>query len=346
LEVALQNYGSNSSRNRLTNNKSWVSNFSDWGSYVLGSTKNDSLSDPKGACLKFLTEFEMKYGNIHPDFVEGSYNDALNTAKTSFKFLVIYLHSGLHQDTDAFCRDTLCTELISDFLDENFVSWAGNINTSEAFRISNVLSTTTYPFFAVICNNSIGGLTILDRVQGQISGEDLMARLANVLELHGHILVAAKVENDEREVNRMIRQEQDEAFLQSLAADQEKERKIKEEEERKREEERKQHRIQELKEKKLKNIQSKVPPEPEVSEKDVTQLVIRVTDGSRLQRRFYDSDSLQSVFDYVNAQHPVLLDQDYFLVTNFPRRSFSPDSSLTLAVAGLSPQASLFVQEK
>jgi len=166
-----------------------------------------------------------------------------------------------------------------------------------------------------------------------------------VLETHGQILIASKLEHDEREVDRRIRQEQDEAFMQSLAADEEKERKLQEEEERIREEQLLSQRAHEQKEKKLKMIASRVPNEPDPSEKDVSQLVIRLTDGSRLQRRFYPLDSVQSVFDFVNASHPELLDLDYELVTNFPRKNFSPTNQ-TLRDAGLYPQASLFIQEK
>jgi len=296
----------------------------------------------------FLTNFERSHGQIHPAFVEGPYNTAMNTAKSSFKFLLVYLHSSIHQNTDSFCRDTLCTELIADFFNEHFVCWAGNINMTEAFKISNMLSASTYPFICVICSNSIGGATILDRIEGLISSEDLITRLTNILETHGHILVAAKLEHDEREADRRIRQEQDEAFLRSLAEDQEKERKIQEEEDRQREEERKQQKQQELKEKKRKSISSRLPLEPDLGEKDITQIVIRLPDGSRLQRRFLQSNNVQTIFDYINSSQPTLLDIDYDLVMNFPRKVFNQEGSndITLKEAGLCPQASLFVQEK
>jgi len=216
---------------------------------------------------------------------------------------------------------------------------------AEAFKMTNILSASTFPFLAVICSNSIGGVTILDRMEGSISSEDLAIRLTSVLEIHGHILVAAKLDHEERESNRRIRQEQDEAFMQSLAVDEEKERKLHEEEEKIKEEERKSQKMRETREKKLKSIQSKVPPEPDITEKDITQLVIRLTDGSRLQRRFYSKDSIQTVFDFVNVSQPSLMEVDYELVMNFPRKNFSC-SSITLLEAGLYPQASLFVQEK
>jgi len=85
-----------------------------------------------------------------------------------------------------------------------------------------------------------------------------------------------------------------------------------------------------------------------LGEKDITQIVIRLPDGSRLQRRFLQSNNVQTIFDYINSSQPTLLDIDYDLVMNFPRKVFNQEGSndVTLKEAGLCPQASLFVQEK
>jgi len=73
-------------------------------------------------------------------------------------------------------------------------------------------------------------------------------------------------------------------------------------------------------------------------------LVIRLTDGSRLQRRFKKTDKIQDIFNFVDASH-IDLDGGYDLVSNFPRKVFV-DRSITLDQAGLYPHASIFVQEK
>jgi hypothetical protein len=38
------------------------------------------------------------------------------------------------QDTDAYCRDTLCDPALVAFLNERFVCWAGDLRHSDAFR--------------------------------------------------------------------------------------------------------------------------------------------------------------------------------------------------------------------
>jgi len=307
--------------------------------------------DLSSSVHKFLTEFELKFGTIHPQFLSMSFQQACQKAKSDHKFLLVYLHSPLHHDTQKFCRETLCTELISEFLSENFLIWGGNITYSEPYKASIILGASSYPFLTIICNNNVGGMTILDKIEGPILPEDLMLRLSVVLETHGPMLTAARIEVEEREQNRRIREEQDVAFQQSLLEDQEKQEKVVEEERKKKEEfevQQKQDQLRQTKQKELEQrrerISKSLAPEPEPGD-GVTQLIIRLTDGSRLQRRFYIKDRLQTVMDFVDSKRPTNVECPvYDLVSNFPRKTFT-DHLVTLEEAGLHPQASLFVQE-
>ncbi len=54
--------------------------------------------------LKFKEDFETKYGRIHPTFYQGNYSQVINDAKKELRFLLVYLHSSEHKDTEQFCR--------------------------------------------------------------------------------------------------------------------------------------------------------------------------------------------------------------------------------------------------
>lgn len=54
--------------------------------------------------MKFKSSFESKYGRVHPTFYEGSYSQVIEDAKKELRFLLVYLHSSEHNDTDQFCR--------------------------------------------------------------------------------------------------------------------------------------------------------------------------------------------------------------------------------------------------
>jgi hypothetical protein len=52
----------------------------------------------------FLSTFELEYGTEHPTFVQDSYKAAVRQANNEAKYLMVYLHSAVHEDTPAFCR--------------------------------------------------------------------------------------------------------------------------------------------------------------------------------------------------------------------------------------------------
>jgi len=246
--------------------------------------------------------------------------------------------------------------------------WAGAVNHPEAFKASTSLGASSYPFIAVVCNNNVGSITLLDRIEGYILVEDLMLRLSYILENHGQTLIDAKRQTEERELNRRLREEQDLAFTQSLLLDQQKERQAQHPQiieptvasmsNESSDDDQTAH-VQQQREELLKMeisrkksaARNRVPVEPDPNSNDsntnrVSQLVIRLPDGSRVQRRFRVTDKIQAIYDFVDCQDQMEIDQSrYNLIANFPRRVFQ-DRLVSLEEAGLYPQASLFVQEK
>jgi hypothetical protein len=57
-------------------------------------------------------------------------------------FLLVYVHSRMHDDTDTFVRDLLCRQELVDFVDENFMCFLGSINKPEAFAFVQSLGIT------------------------------------------------------------------------------------------------------------------------------------------------------------------------------------------------------------
>lgn len=60
----------------------------------------------------------------------------------------------------------------------------------------------------------------LQQVEGVRSAEELLSTLQRVVEEQGSVLVASRVEEEERQLNRRLREEQDAAYQAGLQADQ------------------------------------------------------------------------------------------------------------------------------
>ncbi|KAJ8766175.1 hypothetical protein K2173_021692 [Erythroxylum novogranatense] len=165
------------------------------------------------------------------------------------------------------------------------------------------------------------------------------------------------------QAQRLIREQQDDEYLASLAADREKEIKASEEAEarrlqeetakraaleeetRKEEELRKKLEEEQEWERQLVAKEASLPQEPASDDENAVTLLVRMPDGTRRGRRFLKSDNLKSLFDFIDIGR-VVKPGTYRLVRPYPRRAFSDgDSALTLNELGLtSKQEALFME--
>ncbi|CAJ1976351.1 unnamed protein product [Sphenostylis stenocarpa] len=320
-----------------------------------------SVSAATSEAMDFVAAFERDYGSSGPNFVGEGFMDALQRSRNSFKLLFVYLHSPDHPDTPLFCQRTLCSETIAAFVNENFVCWGGSIRASEGFKMSNSLKASRFPFCALVMAATNQRIALLQQVEGPKSSEELLVTLQRVLEESSPVLVAARLDAEERQNNMRLREEQDAAYRAALEADQARERQRREEEERlareaaeaerkqKEEEEARERAVQEAAEKQAalaKMRQEKAQSLGEEPEKgpNVTQVLVRFPNGERKGRRFNNTATIQSLYDYVDSLG-CLEAERYSLVSNFPRVIYGQEKlALSLKEAGLHPQASLFVE--
>ena len=62
----------------------------------------------------------------------------LNSAKRELRFLLVYLHDDTSQQSDEFCRGTLCHQSVVDFLNTRLLFWACDTSSSEGHRGESV----------------------------------------------------------------------------------------------------------------------------------------------------------------------------------------------------------------
>ncbi|XP_059640877.1 plant UBX domain-containing protein 10 [Cornus florida] len=320
-----------------------------------------SVSAAASEAMAFVANFERDYGTNRPNFVVEGFMDALQRSRHEFKLLFVYLHSPDHPDTPLFCERTLCSEALAAFVNENFVAWGGSIRASEGFKMSNSLKASRYPFCAVVMAATNQRIALLQQVEGPKSPEEMLTVLQRVLEESAPVLVAARLDAEERRNNMRLREEQDAAYRAALEADQARERQRKEEQERMEREaaeaERKQKEEEEARERAAREAAEKeaalarmrqekalsLGDEPEKGP-DVTQVLVRFPSGERKGRRFHSTTTIQSLYDYVDSLGCLEV-ESYNLVSNFPRVVYGAEKQcMSLKEAGLHPQASLFVE--
>ena len=121
---------------------------------------------PEQDSLRFIEEYNNKYSMEHPIFHRHSYQDAVATAFQRSKFLFVYLHSPIHDDTQRFCQSVLSAPGLVTYTNENMLTWAGKIWDPEAYGLSSQLKVSTFPFMAVLICQSNRTVQVVERIQG------------------------------------------------------------------------------------------------------------------------------------------------------------------------------------
>jgi len=311
---------------------------------------------PEEDVAEFINDFNSKYGVDHVPFHSGSYSNALDDAKRELRFLLVYLHSPSHQNSNDFCQTTLASPLFRDFVvNMNVLIWGCSVESPEGYRVSQALRESCYPFLALIVLRQ-NKMMVVGRVEGLMDVEPLCDRLQVVIRDNEAYIVAANAERAERSMNAEIRQEQDAAFQETLRMDQERERlKLEAEEAKKRAEEEERMQIQqeierkeEIRRQKI-ELATEIPEEPSATDSESVRILIKLPEGQRLERRFFKHQSLKYLYYYVFC-HPDSPDE-FDITTNFPRKVLDcrPRENATdppsFEQAGLGQSTMLFVND-
>ena len=89
------------------------------------------------------------------------------------------------------------------------------------------------PFLGVIVLKG-SRMTLVSRIEGPIGSGELILQLENLIMEHEAELVTVRHEREQRAQDQLLRQQQDQAYLESLRMDQEKQQRKREQEEAKR----------------------------------------------------------------------------------------------------------------
>eukprot|EP00906_Rhabdomonas_costata_P013003 RCo018687 len=321
----------------------------------------DLLMNRGAAPKPFYEHFREKYVNTGTDpglpFFEGSFEAACTEARTHFRFLLVYLHSEAHHNTERFCKETFQNPGILHLILDHYVLWGASVLTSEGYHYSQTLQASTYPFLAVIAHSGTQKQLVMV-LQGDLTVDVIVTRLHECINNAGALLVAARADEEERQTREKLRHDQEREYEETQRKDMERlEARRKQEEEARLQKEREEQAIRELEERqrqkeqeelqlqeKLRLIRAEklaaLAPEPPAGPEAAT-LKITLPTGGTVTRRFALSDKLSQVLEFVCTQ-PCWGGQPLALFA-YPARAL--DATRTLQEEQLYPRAVVIVKE-
>ncbi|KAF8559473.1 hypothetical protein OG21DRAFT_1503382 [Imleria badia] len=205
--------------------------------------------DSRSATRRWIMSLEEETGAVSsadeskvlPDFFDGTYEQVLDACQKEGRIACVILVSAEHDDVAEFKRSTLTHPGFVHMLSENkFVVWGGDIRDQDSWDAAQKLQVTTYPFVAFIAlqprrshspssspSTSTPVLTVLSRHQGPsvpesgpTTPQNLMQHLERqLLPRVNPFLTRLQSQLEEREKDRIIREQQDRAFQESAERD-------------------------------------------------------------------------------------------------------------------------------
>ena len=303
----------------------------------------EHCDDQSKALALFSENFKRRYGPTHPEFFCGSLKEAIDQA-TQGKLLdrrpiAVYLHHDMSISSNIFCEKILCSKPISDFLTNNYLTWAWDMtmptNTTRFLDSVKMLfgdeilkqlggnNPSKYPLLVIFQKKPNSPLRIANMLTIDTKHDEALSSLAAGYEEH----LSA------------ISQKQDVAYKESAEKDKQTHKNWKMSElNRYRSQEAKLQRLpfQDLTLKEL-------PDKPEKAE-GVTSIQFRFPSGEVTNQRFNGSDRIGVLYTYAGSQG--FPPNCHRLVLNFPKKNLGEyPSNKNLVECGLCPHAVVIVEE-
>lgn len=290
-----------------------------------------------------------------PQFASMSFISAIEQSKREGKCLLVYLHSPLHYNAEAFCRSVLSNEEFVECANNNFLCWGCDVTSPDGYLTSQRLGVTDFPAVVLVAVTS-SERKIVARLEGMTNAQTTVATLMQAVHQNRAMLDRILAEQQQQATEREYQEAQRRQFREAVEADtrrEEERQRAAEEQEAAEEATRLQEALllsQQLdRQQSLERARAKARElGPEPTEGNLLTIRFKLPSGKKLQRKFLATDTFELVRAFVSVS---LSDMDqridnFNLNTQFPKRSFTEDqSSLTLQEAGLSGAVALFVQD-
>ncbi|XP_034939481.1 FAS-associated factor 1 isoform X2 [Chelonus insularis] len=329
----------------------------------------DNVEDETVGTLHFSEQFEKRYGPVHPEFFTGTFDEAVRESclkpPRERKLLAVYLHHDNSVLTNVFCTQLLGCETVLQLLSANFIIWGWDLtfeSNKQKFLSSAVhslglvgsetirnIDIDTLPVL-IIFMRSKSTTEIFTVVHGNIGVNELLTNLIHAVDVFQEQKRVDMDAEEERKARERVKQEQDRAYQESLAADRAKEeaKLVQQELERQQKEQAENDRLarEAKKEAHRQAIELSLPPEPDTeSRSNIVKIKVRLPGSKFLERRFYSDTPLEILLNFLTVEgYPT---EEYKVLSSWPRRDLtSMDTKLTLTELKFCIQETVIVEEK
>ena len=305
------------SSHRSTDHKS---NFSELLN-ILSSESKETMTAEDSTRYNFGSIYNEDNSIISGENLQTSYTGLLNTCKKQYKFGFIYLHDSLKDDNMSYVDNILCTEHFINMVKKHqALMWFGDVTKSEGLQAANNCKVRHFPFIGIIMMKQSNKIEMIARVEGSLSNYN-PKKFESILKKNQHILIQLIQQQQNIEMQRLIREQQDSRFRDSLRRDQERDHErqiVRETEQREAEIRAQNERIERQQEEQrnrwLSHRLHVLRAEPNGNE-NISRVAIKLNNNERIIRKFDANVPIEEIYAFVELYQNDMIRQG---VTNIP----------------------------
>lgn len=338
---------------RPTDPKSRLNNLMECLNGESQRTFKQNATEEGDATYSFGSLYNLENGSLSQDILQGSYTELLTACSEQCKFAIIYLHDPLLDNSMEYVNNVLCSERFTTMIKKyQILLWFSDVTTSEGLQVANALRVRQFPFLGVLCLKAEKKIEVIGRMEGDLNSYG-PNHLDNILSKGYSRLIQVRQQRQNIALQRIIREQQDSRFEESLSVDRQRERErqaqmARETAQQERERQRKQWLLWK---------KTQLHPEPS-NGADACRVAIRLEDGGRIVRKFDASLTIDEIYAYVELYNEGLLDSgetsngppqgydhsyNFLLITPVPRRELSP-TTIIRDESGLYPSGNIVME--
>ncbi|ODV87106.1 hypothetical protein CANARDRAFT_174204 [[Candida] arabinofermentans NRRL YB-2248] len=252
---------------------------------------------------------------------KGLFNDAFNKSKTELKWMMCILINSECELSNKFIKSYLNNSQFIKFInDNNIILYIGDVMYPEPFEVGNCYNVLSLPYINLIANVSSTGTTFPlmstvtkfqnfdNNLINKESFKKLIKRLQKIIDKYEPQLISQRFDQQETQFSRLIRQQQDDAYQESLLKDKLKKQKLKDEKLKlellqKEEELIELLKIQKLKFLKLNSKKVLLNDDKPLVKGEYTTIQLRNHQGERIIKKFLKNQTLYDIFLFVECKN-------------------------------------------
>lgn len=271
----------------------------------LTAQSSTSLSSNTSTTYNFGSIYNPESGIITGNQFQHSYTELIEACTKQCKFGLIYIHDPLLDNPMDYVDKILCTEQLVNLIKKyQIMIWFGDALKSEGLQVANALKVRQFPFIGVLTVKSLNKIELIARAEGSLSNYH-PNKFERLLRKNYTGLLQLAQQRQNVEMQRLIREQQNTRFRDSLRRDQERDRERADARQR----EIRQVNQERLREQWLRWRLYKL--HPEATDSSIASIVaIRFENNERVVRKFDANLSIEEIYAYVELRRNGMLDGD------------------------------------